>query len=280
MGLECFQPTHNRAEHGGVMMKIYVASSWRNYLQPAIVSLLRKGGHEVYDFRNPPDRSGFAWSSIDEHWKDWTPDEYRKALEHPIARAGFDSDMNALRSCDACVLVLPSGRSASFEFGWAIGNGKQGAVVQMEKCEPELMYLGNPILTTTDEVMDWAGIPVDRIDGLCKGTVAITEKDATSLADNLGGSFDFWMNRERRYQEDLKRLGLSRPVASTRSVTFEGTISGDMECFCWDEVAGCPDSLSDFMHRVYPEGVVRHLGCKEGKRYRFTVSVEEVDDGK
>ncbi len=59
--------------------------------------------------------------------------------------------------CDACVLVLPSGRSASYEFGWAIGAGKRGAVVQFEPCEPELMYLGQPILTTPDELLDWAG---------------------------------------------------------------------------------------------------------------------------
>ena len=34
-------------------MKIYVASSWRNLLQPGIVLALRRCGHEVYDFRNP-----------------------------------------------------------------------------------------------------------------------------------------------------------------------------------------------------------------------------------
>lgn len=141
-------------------MKIYVASSWRNVLQPAIVTILRRCNHEVYDFRNPaPGNNGFGWTSIDERWQQWTPQEYRQALEHPIAKARFELDMSALRECDACVLVLPSGRSASFEFGWAIGAGKRGAVVMFEPCEPELMYLGQPILTTTDELFDWAGAP-------------------------------------------------------------------------------------------------------------------------
>lgn len=141
-------------------MNIYVASSWRNLLQPLIVSMLRSCGHEVYDFKNPaPGNHGFSWSVIDPNWQNWTPSEYRDALEHPIAAAGFDLDMEALRSCDACVLVLPSGRSASFEFGWAIGNGKRGAVVMFDKCDPELMYRGVPILTTTDELFDWAGAP-------------------------------------------------------------------------------------------------------------------------
>lgn len=141
-------------------MKIYVASSWRNLIQPAVVSVLRKAGHDVYDFKNPaPGNHGFAWSEIDPDWKDWTPEQYRDALEHPIAKAGFDCDMQALRDCDACVLVLPSGRSSSWEFGWAIGAGRQGAVVMLEACEPELMYSGSPILTTMDSLMDWAGIP-------------------------------------------------------------------------------------------------------------------------
>ena len=141
-------------------MKIYVASSWRNPLQPAIVAMLRKIGHEVYDFRNPvPGNNGFSWSEIDSDWQNWTPQQYREALEHPVAKRGFDYDMNALQECDACVLVLPSGRSASFEFGWATGAGKVGAVVMFEKYEPELMYRGQPILTTPDELFDWAGFP-------------------------------------------------------------------------------------------------------------------------
>lgn len=141
-------------------MKIYVASSWRNLLQPAIVSMLRSAGHEVYDFRNPaPGNHGSGWSRIDPNWQQWTPQQYRDALNHPIAKDGFGHDMQALQQCDACVLVLPSGRSASWEFGYALGQGKQGAVVMFDKCEPELMYLGNPILTSVDELMDWAGMP-------------------------------------------------------------------------------------------------------------------------
>jgi hypothetical protein len=133
-------------------MKIYVASSWRNELQPEVVVLLRRLGHEVYDFRNPaPGNTGFRWSDcavpgVD--WQDWTPEEYRQALQHPIAAAGYGHDIGALRACDACVLVLPSGRSASWEFGYAMGQGKRGAVLQLGKVEPELMYREAEILTS------------------------------------------------------------------------------------------------------------------------------------
>ena len=136
-------------------MKIYVASSWRNILQPAIVMALRRCGHDVYDFRRPaPEVKGFAWSDIDPAWETWTAEQYRDALQHPIAKQGYQYDIDALRGCDACVLVLPSGRSASWEFGYAMGRGRQGYVVMLDKAEPELMYREAHIITSMDELFD------------------------------------------------------------------------------------------------------------------------------
>lgn len=143
-------------------MKIYVASSWRNLLQPAIVSMCRAAGHETYDFRNPrPGQKGFAWREIDGGWETWTPDQYRRALQHPISAAAYQLDIDALKGCDACVLVLPSGRSASWEFGYAMGQGKRGIVVQFDKVEPELMYREATICTTSNELLDALGYPPD-----------------------------------------------------------------------------------------------------------------------
>lgn len=110
-------------------MKIYVASSWRNPWQPSVVKLLR-AHHEVYDFRVPgPGINGFAWSEIDPEWRDWSPTKYREALAHPVAVDGFNRDMQALRECDTCLLVLPCGSSAHLELGWAAGAGKKTAVL-------------------------------------------------------------------------------------------------------------------------------------------------------
>lgn len=134
--------------------KIYVASSWRNKYQPHLVDLLRGLGHEVYDFRNPePGGKGFSWSEIDPNWQSWTPEEYAKALQHPIAERGYNLDINALRWCEACVLVLPSGRSASWELGYAMGQGKVGYVYTPEKNEPELMYREAQLLTGLEDLM-------------------------------------------------------------------------------------------------------------------------------
>lgn len=136
-------------------MNIYVASSWRNDLQPAIVERLRALGHAVYDFRHPaPGSTGFNWREIDPDWEAWDPVKYRQALQHPIARAGYALDIGALRACETCVLVLPSGRSASWKFGYAMGQGKRGIVVQFGPVEPELMYSEAEIVTNWAELVD------------------------------------------------------------------------------------------------------------------------------
>lgn len=122
-------------------MRIYVASSWRNKRQPEVVRSLREAGHEVYDFRNPePGDHGFQWSAIDPDWQNWTPEQYLAALEHPIAKSGFGKDMQALDWCEVCVLVLPCGRSAHLEAGYARGSGKATLILLDETSEPELMY--------------------------------------------------------------------------------------------------------------------------------------------
>lgn len=131
-------------------MKVYVASSWRNGYQPDVVAFLRQYGHEVYDFRHPaPGNDGFRWSDIDGDWRDWTPETYISALDNSIARSGFKLDMDALRWSDVCVLVLPCGRSAHLEAGWAAGSGKPVVIYMPGKEEPELMYKMCAAVVTT-----------------------------------------------------------------------------------------------------------------------------------
>lgn len=122
------------------MRKIYLASSWRNTYQPELVQVLRKEGHEVYDFRNPaPDKNGFAWSEIDPEWKGWDATTYREALNHPRAVEGYGLDWGAMNWADTGVLLLPSGRSAHIEAGYFVG-AKKPLFVLLSNGEPELMY--------------------------------------------------------------------------------------------------------------------------------------------
>lgn len=136
--------------------KIYVASSWRNKEQPSVVAALRKNGHEVYDFRNPaPGYNGFSWREIDPDWMSWTIRQYVHNVRSPVADRGFKHDRDALHWCDTCVLVLPCGRSAHLEAGYAAGQGKRTIfMLAQDKFEPELMYrLGHGFATDIRELL-------------------------------------------------------------------------------------------------------------------------------
>jgi hypothetical protein len=141
----------------GESMNIYVASSWKNLLQPIIVRRLREQGHEVYDFHG----------SKRENWKDVTNVrdgcsalELQGALRTSITDGAFADNMQALMKCDACVLVLPCGLSAHLEAGWAAGNGKQVLIYfndENEIVEPELMYKTGLLCVEMKQLLERVG---------------------------------------------------------------------------------------------------------------------------
>ena len=140
-------------------MKIYVASSWRNVHQAVVVRVLRAAGHEVYDFKNPaPGNSGFSWRQTEtpnyKHGDLVDAYTWRKMVDHPVAIDGFEHDFGAMKWCDVCVFVLPAGRSASFEIGWCMGQGKRGVVLALEPVEPELMFREAAIVGSLADLLD------------------------------------------------------------------------------------------------------------------------------
>lgn len=144
------------------MARIYVASSWRNVDQPVIVDELRLVGHEVYDFRNPPNGvKGFAWKELDGGWQNWTAEQYRSILTtHPVAALGYMNDFRGMEWADTCVLALPCGRSAHLEAGWFAGRGKRLIILTRDGEEPELMALmANSICISIGEVIAELGEP-------------------------------------------------------------------------------------------------------------------------
>lgn len=146
-----------------VKMYIYVASSWRNPKYEEVLSKVkdRFGSANVYDFKNPfPGDRGFGWSQIDKEYKTkWASDydAYRQALDHFEAEHGFGLDMAALEKADVCLLVLPCGKSAHLELGFAVGEGKFTVVLLEHETnfEPELMYkMCSRICIATEEALD------------------------------------------------------------------------------------------------------------------------------
>lgn len=147
---------------------VYVASSWRCAMQPAVIHTLRAAGIDCYDFRNPEGGTGFGWQEvmpsfdIDEQLAD--ADEYVRGLDHPRSVEGFNADFDAMERADTFVLVLPCGRSAHLELGWAVGAGKRTAILLdpdlvTNQVTPELMYkMVDFIAPSVFGLLGWLGV--------------------------------------------------------------------------------------------------------------------------
>ena len=124
--------------------RVYVATSWHNRGQPPVVAALRDLGHLVYDFRRPrPADAGFHWSDVDPDHAGWTLRHYAATVRADSrCQKGFAVDRAALDWCDTCLLLLPCGRSAHLEAGYAKGQGKRLLIwLDDREFRPELMYL-------------------------------------------------------------------------------------------------------------------------------------------
>lgn len=153
---------------------VYVASSWRNTFHPVMCQILSNAGIDHYDFRNPPGGTGFSWRSVKPNWTgghepsevvrtkgtDWEPvDTYTEMVNHPRAIQGFEADYGALQKADAVVMILPCGKSAHLELGWAVGAGKRTAILLEDPVEPELMYrMVDYMAPTLFDLLGWLGV--------------------------------------------------------------------------------------------------------------------------
>ena len=140
-------------------MKIYTASSWKNKYYSAIVEELQASGHEVYDFRKAISTKGsgvaFNWEQIDPNWESWTPEQFEAGLNHKLAVNAFESDYYGMLNAEACVLILPCGKSAHIEAGFMKGMGKKLYLVMPEKDRPELTYsIANGIFSNVKQLLE------------------------------------------------------------------------------------------------------------------------------
>ena len=117
---------------------IYIASSWRNRYFDKVCTTFLNEDIDFYNFKNP--KHAFAWDDIDVSWKTWNEIQFIAALQTRKAQLGFNSDFDAMQTSDACVLVLPCGRSAHLEAGWFVGAKKPLHLFIPETMEAELMY--------------------------------------------------------------------------------------------------------------------------------------------
>lgn len=136
-------------------MKIYLATSWKNEAQPETVAKLRAAGHEVYDFKT----DGVplpSWKLIDPTGEQRSAEDRKAQLMSERAVQTRTEDMNAMRWADVIVALQPFGKSASFELGWGVGNGKHTAVLLADDQDSELMIgESNYLAADFEELLRW-----------------------------------------------------------------------------------------------------------------------------
>jgi len=121
-------------------MKIYIASSWKNEnMVKEWASVLRTEGHEVDAFcDDPKGRYVFHFSEIGH------PSELDAInfLDDDRTLKAFMEDKKWLNWADVCLLILPSGKSAHLEAGYAVGRGKKLVIWQAyyPRGEFDVMY--------------------------------------------------------------------------------------------------------------------------------------------
>jgi len=111
---------------------IYLIGSLRNKAIPEIAKEIRQVGYEVFD-------DWFAAGPIaDDSWQEYEKGKgvsYDKALSGFAAKHVFAFDLHHLNRADACILVLPAGKSGHLELGYIRGSGKRCYV--LFDAEPE-----------------------------------------------------------------------------------------------------------------------------------------------
>lgn len=118
---------------------------------PVVWRHVRNGYGSCGDLKN---------NAIPKKGSDWEDAaEYLRMLDHPRAQAGFEADFAAMQKADTFVMVLPCGKSAHLELGWATGAGKRTAILLENPVEPELMYLcADYRARNVMDLLGWLGV--------------------------------------------------------------------------------------------------------------------------
>lgn len=113
-------------------MKIYLASSWKQAANVMTLKHMLEGhGHQVDAFCDTESgkRYVFSFDKLAVHTGALTNMNIR---ELPEVRRAFNEDKKWLDWAEACLLVLPSGKSAHLEAGYTKGRGKPLVIYQPE----------------------------------------------------------------------------------------------------------------------------------------------------
>ena len=125
------------------MLRVYIATSWKMQSDAlAIASKLREVGFEVDCFCDPSSgRYVFHWTEFVEKEEDLQKYDAKDFIDDLRTDKAFREDKKWLDWADICLLVLPSGKSAHLEAGYAKGRSKKLYIYgDFKKGEFDVMY--------------------------------------------------------------------------------------------------------------------------------------------
>jgi len=134
-----------------------------------VVRVLEALGLNAHNFRNLDDsKPVFQWDDIG--FCDYGS-SIRASLKCSDAQASYHSDMAALASAQACLMVLPCGLSSHLVAGYAAGQRKRTAVFTLDELKQELMYnMFGRILLSWSDLVAWAK-QLQIVEGASHGSI-------------------------------------------------------------------------------------------------------------
>ena len=108
--------------------KIYIIGSLRNTCIPQVAKAIR----EAIPYSEVFDDWYAAGPEADDYWKQYEQERgrsYKEALQGHAGKNVFDFDKRNIDEATDVVLVTPAGKSGHLEFGYSLGQGKNGHVL-------------------------------------------------------------------------------------------------------------------------------------------------------
>lgn len=112
------------------MPKIYIGGALANPEIVRITKLLMAQGYDVFSEWYCPG------PEADVNWLNYQKElgfSYREAMKRPAAQFIFNFDKHHIDEADVFVMMMPCGKSAHLELGYAIGSGKVGIIYLPEE---------------------------------------------------------------------------------------------------------------------------------------------------
>ena len=136
-------------------MKVYLASSWKNaQLVRDCAKSLRRHGHEVDDFADDSrGRYVFGFDKL----PDISNHNAQTVFQLTEVQQPFAEDKKWIDWADCVLLLLPAGKSAHLEAGYAKGQGKKLIIFQLDfpKAEFDAMYGFADLITNDPREIYW-----------------------------------------------------------------------------------------------------------------------------